>query len=506
MAEEAVAAAPPRLEMRGIRKAFGATLAVDGIDLAVVGGEVCALVGQNGAGKSTLMGILAGALQPDAGSMALDGAPFRPANPHDARRSGVAMIYQELSIAPHLSVAENILLGMEPSRLGLLRRDEMRRIAHDVLTRLGHPEIAVDAPAGTLSPAGQQLVEIGRALAVGCRVLVLDEPTSSLSQSDARRLFDLIGDLKRTGHAVIYISHFIEEVKEVADRVVVIRDGRSVGGGPAAALPAAEIVRMMVGRPVEALYPRSPRAAGEPLLDLAGFGPSQATFTLHRGEVIGIAGLVGAGRTRLLRSLFGLEPVRSGRIKLGAFSGARTPRQSWQHGMGFLSEDRKAEGLAPQLSIAQNLTLTRLDGLGPGPFVLPRRQNEAAGRWMERLQIRARTPRQAIGELSGGNQQKVAMARLLHHDVDVYILDEPTRGIDVGSKAQIYELVDSLVAPRDGRPPRAVIMVSSYVPELLGLCDRIAVMCRGTLSVPRPVREWTEHTLMLAATGTGDAA
>jgi ribose transport system ATP-binding protein len=303
--------------------------------------------------------------------MALDGVPFRPANPHDARRSGVAMIHQELSIAPDLSVAENILLGVEPSRFGLLRRDEMRRVARDVLTRLGHAEIAVDAPAASLSPAGQQLVEIGRALAVGCRVLVLDEPTSSLSHADARRLFGLIGELKRTGHAVIYISHFIEEVKEVADRVVVIRDGRTVGGGDAATLPAAEIVRLMVGRPVDALYPRSPRVVGERLLEVADFGPSRATFTLHRGEVIGIAGLLGAGRTRLLRSLFGLEAVRSGAVRLGAYEGARSPRQSWQYGMGFLSEDRKDEGLAPQLSIAQNLTLTRLDGLGPGPVVLP---------------------------------------------------------------------------------------------------------------------------------------
>jgi ribose transport system ATP-binding protein len=509
MAEEAVAPASgsgPRFEMRGIRKAFGATVAVDGVDLAVSPGEVCALVGQNGAGKSTLMAILAGVLQPDAGSMSLDGAPYRPANPLDARRAGVTMIYQELSLAPHLSVAENILLGMEPARFGLLRRDAMSRTAADVLARLGHPEISIDAPAGTLSPAGQQLVEIGRALAVGCRVLVLDEPTSSLSQSDAARLFTLIGELKRTGHAIVYISHFIEEVKEVADRIVVLRDGRSVGGGPAATVAAPEIVQLMVGRAVETLYPRSPRTRGEPILDLQEFGPPRATLTLHRGEVIGIAGLLGAGRTRFLRSLFGLEAVRNGRVRLGTWSGARTPRESWQHGMGFLSEDRKEEGLAPALSIANNMTLSRLEGLGPGPFVLPQRQGRAAARWMERLNIRARSPRQPVSELSGGNQQKVAVARLLHHDVDVLVLDEPTRGIDVGSKAQIYELIDSLVAAREGSRARAVLMVSSYIPELLGSCDRVAVMCRGTLGTPRPVSEWTEHSLMLEATGAGAGA
>ena len=500
----------PLFEMRGIRKAFGATVAVNGVDLSVAPGEVCAIVGQNGAGKSTLMAMLAGALQPDAGTMSLEGAPYRPQHPLDARRAGVAMIYQELSLAPHLSVAENILLGMEPTRLGLglLKLDEMRRRARDVLLRLGHPEISIHTKAGSLSPASQQLVEIARALAVGCRVLVLDEPTSSLSRADTRRLFELIGELKRQGHAVVYISHFIEEVKEVADRIVVLRDGAVAGGGRASELAASDIVRMMVGRSVDALYPRTRRMRGEPILDVAEFGPASATLTLHRGEIIGIAGLLGAGRTRFLRGLFGLEPVRTGRVRLSAWSGTAKPHQRWQQGMGFLSEDRKEEGLASALSIANNMTLSRLEGLGPGPFVLPRRQQNAASAWIERLAIRARGPRQAVSELSGGNQQKVAMARLLHHDVDVFVLDEPTRGIDVASKAQIYELIDRLVAERQDakdRPPRAVLMVSSYLPELLGLCDRVAVMCRGRLGPARPVSDWTEHALMLEATGSGDA-
>ncbi len=510
---EAITGAP-RFEMRGIRKAFGATVAVDGVDVSVVPGEVCAIVGQNGAGKSTLMAILSGALQPDSGRMSLDGAPYQPAHPLDARRAGVAMIYQELSLAPHLTVAENILLGMEPARFGLIRRAEMRRTAKDVLERLGHPEISVDAPVATLSPAAQQLVEIGRALAVGCRVLVLDEPTSSLTQTDTRRLFALIAELKRTGHAIVYISHFIEEVKEVADRIVVLRDGKMAGGGLTADLSPAEIVRLMVGRPVDALYPRSPRRRGAPILEVSDFGPSGATFTLHRGEIFGIAGLLGAGRTRLIRGLFGLESVRTGRVRLGAWSGAAEPAERWRMGCGFLSEDRKEEGLAAALSVADNMTLSRLEGLGPGPMVFPRAQDRAAARWMERLQIKARSPRQPVAELSGGNQQKVAISRLLHHDVDVLLLDEPTRGIDVASKAQIYELVDELVYERQatgdsermaGREPRAVLMISSYIPELLGLCDRVAVMCRGRLGEPRPVADLTEHGLMLEATGAGDA-
>ncbi len=515
----------PRFEMRGIRKAFGATIAVDGVDVAVFPGEVCAIVGQNGAGKSTLMAILSGALQPDAGRMSLDGQPYQPAHPLDARRAGVAMIYQELSLAAHLTVAENILLGMEPARFGLIRRADMRRTATDVLERLGHPEILADAPVGTLSPAAQQLVEIGRALAVGCRVLVLDEPTSSLTQADTRRLFSLIAELKRTGHAIVYISHFIEEVKAVADRIVVLRDGKVAGGGETLDLSPSDIVGLMVGRPVEALYPRSPRRRGAPILEVSDFGPSGATFTLHRGEILGIAGLLGAGRTRLIRGLFGLEPVRTGRVRLGTgstWSGTATPDARWRGGCGFLSEDRKAEGLAAALSVADNMTLSQLQGLGPGPLVLPRAQDRAATRWIERLQIKSRSPRQPVAELSGGNQQKVALARLLHHDVDVLLLDEPTRGIDVASKAQIYELIDALVSERQASgdserqangdftrhtrgEPRAVLMISSYIPELLGLCDRIAVMHRGRLREPRPVADLTEHGLVLEATGAADA-
>lgn len=493
----------PRFEMRGIRKAFGATVAVDGIDLGVRGGEVCALVGQNGAGKSTLMSILAGALPPDAGSMTLEGHPYRPRHPADARRAGVAMIYQELSLAPHLSVMENVVLGLEPSRRGVVRWDLVRNTARAALARLGRTDIPLGAPVSTLSVASQQIVEIARAVAVGSRVLVMDEPTSSLARDDTRRLFEVIAQLKREGHAIVYISHFIEEVKEVADRIVVLRDGRIAGHLPADA-EASAIVTLMVGRSVEDLYPRSPRTQEDAILDVDAFGPASATFALHRGEIFGIAGLLGAGRTRLLRSIFGLERVKTGRVKVGAWVQTPTPRAQLAHGVGMLSEDRKAEGLAVGLPIADNLTMSRLEGLGPGPIVLPSRQEGVSGIWIERLAIRCRGPRQSVAELSGGNQQKVALARLLHHDVDVLLLDEPTRGIDVGSKAQIYALLDSL-ASRSERP-RAILLVSSYLPELLGLCDRIAVMRRGRLGPARPAAELTEHHLMMDATGAESAA
>jgi ribose transport system ATP-binding protein len=504
-----MSSASPRFEMRSIRKRFGGTLAVDGVDFAVAPGEICALVGQNGAGKSTLMGILSGALQPDAGSMTLDGAPYRPRAPLDARRAGVAMIYQELSLAPHMSVAENVVLGMEPARLGVIRPAEARAKAVRALAELGHLDIDPDQPVAGLSVAAQQLVEISRALAVGCRVLVLDEPTSSLSSDDTHRLFELLRKLRAADLAIVYISHFIEEVKAIADRIVVLRDGRAVGGGPAASLAADEVVALMVGRAADALFTRSEgRRPGEAVLEVDDFGPGSASFTLHRGEILGIAGLVGAGRTRLLRTLFGLEPVRRGRVRLGVHAGAYDPHERWNQGMGMLSEDRKGEGLASSLSVGDNLTLSRLEGLGPGASVLPARRDAATRRWIEKLDIRTLGPRQAVRELSGGNQQKVALARLLHHDVDVLVLDEPTRGIDVGSKAQLYALIESLVAPRGsaGRAPKAVLMVSSYLPELLGLCDRIAVMCRGRLGPARPAGEWDEHRLMLAAAGAGDAA
>jgi ribose transport system ATP-binding protein len=512
---------PPRFEMRGVRKTFGATVALDGVDFAVRSGEVCALVGQNGAGKSTLMGILAGAMRPDAGVMRVEGAPYAPRGPLDAHRAGVAMIHQELSLAPHLTVMENVVLGVEPVRYGLVDRRRMREIAAAALTELGHPDISPDAVVDDLSPAGQQLVEIARAIASGCRMLVLDEPTSSLAHADVRRLFELVGRLKRQGHAIVYISHFIEEVKEVSDRFVVLRDGRNAGEGITAQTRADEIVGLMVGRALEDLYPRSTRSTGDVILEVETLVPGSATFTLHRGEVLGIAGLLGAGRTRLLRTIFGLEPVTSGRIRLASYAGRAAPHERWRQGMGMLSENRAGEGLARTLSVADNMTMTRLDALGPGPIVLPARQDAAAARWIDRLAIRCAGPRQAVADLSGGNQQKVAFARLLHHDVDVLVLDEPTRGIDVGSKAQVYKLIDELVSAPGmvvGRPvplggPRgrqgrqkAVLLVSSYFPELLGVCDRIAVMSRGRLGPARPAAAWTEHALLMEASGARAAS
>jgi ribose transport system ATP-binding protein len=498
--------------MQGIRKSFGATAALQGVDLAVAPGEIHALIGENGAGKSTLMKILAGAIRPDEGEMHLDGQPFSPATTQAAREAGVAMIYQELSLAPHLPVEDNIMLGMEPARFGLRNREAIRSRAHDALAMLGYGSLDTRTRIGSLPIATRQIVEIARALAVGCRILVLDEPTSSLTLADIDHLFGVLDALRSKGHAIVYISHFLEEVKRISDRFTVLRDGQTVGSGATADRTIEEIVGLMIGRKLEQLYPHTTRAAGEVMIHAVGIGaapkPVNATFDLHRGEVLGLAGLVGAGRTELLRTLFGLEQVITGEITLQIHSGWAPPMDRWRQGAGMVSEDRATEGLAGSLSVASNITMNLSHDAGLFGIVHPRHIDTVARKWIDSLGIRTRGPEQEVRTLSGGNQQKVAIARLLHEKVDILLLDEPTRGIDVASKSQIYELIDRLAAgdPEHGIRPRAILLVSSYLPELLGVCDRIAVMHRGTLGPARPAHEWTEHSLLLAATGQGTPA
>ncbi len=496
-----------RLQIRGLRKSFGATTALDGIDLSVARAEIHALVGENGAGKSTLLKILAGALPLDAGEILLDGAPYRPRRPEDARGAGVAMVYQELSLCPHLTVAENVLLGAEPARFGFVQRGDLRRRAVAALAQLaacdGDASVEAldpEARAGDLSPAAQQLVEIARALAQGgCRVLILDEPTSSLAASEVARLFAVLRRLRDAGVSVLYVSHFLEEVTALAGAYTVLRDGRTAGAGVMEGTEPSVLVEKMAGRAVDTLFPRSERAPGEVILEVVGLAgekkPVRASLALRRGEVLGIAGLVGAGRTELLRAIFGLDRVRSGAVTVGAYAGPASPALRLAQGVGLLSEDRKGEGLATGLSIADNLTLSTLERFGPAGLVSGARQREAAQRWIDALGIRCQGPGQRVGELSGGNQQKVALGRLLHHDVDVLLLDEPTRGIDVGSKAQIAAIVDRLAAQG-----KAVLLVSSWLPELLGVCYRVAVMRRGELGPARPARDLDEHAVLLEAT------
>lgn len=488
--------------MSGIEKRYGATVALAGVSLEARAGEVLALVGENGAGKSTLMKVLAGALAPDAGSMRLDGAEYRPHGPDAARRAGVAMIHQELALAPHLSVAENVLLGCEPRRGPFVARAELRRRAAEALAHVGRGDLELDLPVGRLGPADAQLVEIARAVALEARVLVLDEPTSSLGREDVARLFALVRKLRERGAAIVYISHALEEVIELADRAVVLRDGASVATLARDELSPERLVAAMVGREVSELYPRSAARPGEVVArvnGLRGLGKLRdASLELRRGEVLGIAGLVGAGRTELLRALFGLDRVASGALRVLALEGARTPSERWMQGVGFASEDRKREGLALGLSIADNLCLPRLDRHARSGWLRGGSTDGAARDWAARLGIRCAGPTQPVGRLSGGNQQKVALARLLHCDADILLLDEPTRGVDVAAKAELYRLIDELAR---GPRPRAVLMVSSYLPELFGTCDRIAVMARGVLGEARTVDTIDERDVMLEAAG-----
>jgi len=496
-------AGPPVLSMSGIHKRFGATIALDGVDFSLRPGEVHALLGENGAGKSTLMKILSGALQPDEGAMVFGGEGYAPASPHDGRRCGVSMIYQELNLAPHLTVEENIMLGREDRRAGFLRRRAARRRIAETLDSLHHPEITPDVPIRKLSVGARQIVEIARALLDKARIVVMDEPTSSLTQEDTERLFQAIRRLRDAGAGIIYISHFLEEVQAVADAYTVLRDGRNVGTGSLAGISLDAIIQLMVGKPVGELFPRIPHAPGEVLLSVRGLKSGRMAepvdLELRRGEILGLAGLIGAGRTETLRTIFGLDGPEAGRIAVTGYSGGSKPWGRIRQGLGLLSEDRQGEGLALNRSLTDNITLSRLRPYRRFGLLSVKRRSEEAARWMETLSIKARDPQQPVASLSGGNQQKTALARLLHQQASILLLDEPTRGIDVLSKAQIYEWMGRLAAEGKG-----LIFVSSYFPELLGVCDRIAVFFRGQVVSLRPAGEWSDESLM-AASMTGKA-
>lgn len=489
------------LRMSDISKSFGPTHALRQVSLQASGGEVLALIGENGAGKSTLMKVLSGAVSPDSGQMELGGTPYAPRNPHDARRAGVAMIYQELNLAPDLDVVENVMLGQEVRRLGLVQRAAQRERVRQALVQLGREDLPLFTPVGQLSVADQQVVEIARALVIDAKVIVFDEPTSSLTQHDVNSLFRVIDKLKRSGIAVIYISHFLEEIRRIADRYVVLRDGAVAGSGWLAGTTEGDIVALMVGRNVDELFPTVPHQPGEVVLSLEMLSgdkgtPRDVSLQLRRGEILGIAGLVGAGRTELLRCLLALDPVRSGKVHIAGAVPAHTPHARNRAGMGLVSEDRKGEGLAQRETIADNVTYSRLSPYSRFGWLNLRRRRAEVARWIDRLNVKARSSEQLVEHLSGGNQQKVALARVMHQDADVLLLDEPTRGIDVGTKSEIYRLMASLAAQG-----KAIIFVSSYYTELLSVCDRVGVMARGRLREIRPADEWTSSSILTCALG-----
>lgn len=492
------------LSLISIHKRFGPTIALDGVDLELRKGDVHALIGENGAGKSTLMNIIAGSLRPDDGKMAIDGQPYVPTNPLDARQNGIALIHQELSLCPHLTVAENILMGIEPSQLGWLNREHLMARTNDVLKTFHHAEIRPDKRVSDLSVAARQIVEISRAIAARARIILMDEPTSSLQRDDVTRLFELIRKLSADGISVIYISHFLEEVRQISNRFTVLRDGRSVGTGDIAATSDDELIAKMVGRSQKTLFPKRASAPAETILSVQNLAKApllrDASFDLRRGEILGIAGLMGSGRTALLRSIFGLERADEGTVTVNdkRLNRARnTPAMSLVEGLGYLSEDRKGDGLTLNLSVADNTTVTRFSSCSRFGWIDLRKQKQQTEKLVSALKIKTQNVKQQVGALSGGNQQKVIVARLLHQDADILLLDEPTRGVDIGSKAQVYETIAACAAQN-----KAVLMVSSYLPELFGMCDRLAVMSRGRLSEVRPIHEWTPESVLQAAIGS----
>lgn len=498
---------PPRLQLRGIAKSFGATRALRGVDLTVERGEVHALIGENGAGKSTLMKILSGVHAADAGDMTLDGSAYRPRGPRHALAAGVAMIYQELNLAPHLDAEANILMGAEPRRGLWLDRAESAARARQALARLGHENLPAGVPVGRLSPANQQIVEIARAFLHRPRVLILDEPTSSLTRRDTARLFELIRRLQQEGVSILYISHFLEECQAVADRFTVLRDGSSVAEGRMGEVSTDEIVRRMAGRSLGELYPSAPRRFGPVRLrveNLEGWtgSPRQVSFSVRAGEILGFAGLIGAGRTETLRAVFGLDRVKGGSIELAGPDGScvrldgpsHSPRRSLRLGLGMVSENRKEEGLLLSRPVSENLCATRWDRYGPPWWLSPGKVRRSVTQWLQDLQVKHPGVNCAMPALSGGNQQKVALGRLLHHGAPVLLLDEPTRGIDINSKAQLYAQLTRLA-----EQGLAILIVSSHFPELLGLCHRIGVFRRGRLVEVRDSRDWSEEELMRVA-------
>jgi ribose transport system ATP-binding protein len=532
----------PLLSMAHIAKRFGTTVALADVSLEVAAGEVHALVGENGAGKSTLMKILAGAEVADSGTIDFQGKPFAPRRPLDSLRMGIAMIYQEFNLAPHLSVEANLLLGRERRLGGLVLASKVagdeRRACEAALNRL-NLRIPLDTPVGELGVADQQMIEIARATLSDAKLIIMDEPTSALATGEVQRLFEIIRQLKGHGISVVYISHFLEELEQIADRLTIIRDGRTVGTGtiaregsgfgvqgsgkaktrssapppPSAPEPRTlnpepftrdMIVRAMVGREVSEMYPRTPHEIGQPLLevrDLAGRdgqrGARRVSVTLHRGEILGIAGLVGAGRTEAFRALFGLDPREGGVAVLDGVTVEHFSPLDWnRRGVGMVSEDRKTEGLAQSLSSLANITLPALGRASRWGFVNRSAQRGEARGIGKVLGIKWGNADDRVSSLSGGNQQKVALARLLYTRADVLLLDEPTRGIDVGAKVDLYRAIGRLAA--EGR---GVLMISSYLPELFGTCDRIAVMCRGVLSPAYEVGELTPERVMHLAVG-----
>ena len=494
------------LELKDIQKRYGGVTALRSGNLSVAEGEVHLLLGENGAGKSTLMKIVAGLVEPDSGAFLWKGAPVSVKSPAAAARIGIAMVHQESLLAPQLSVAENIFLGREERHpLGLVNRRKALEQAACIIEQHKFP-LQADWRVEKLSPAGKQLVEICRAVSHGSSLLIFDEPTSSLSNTETEEVFRIVRSLRERRMGVIYITHRLEELRAIGDRVTILRDGATVHSGPLSDLSTGQIISHMVGRPVAAGYTRVAHLPGRPLLEAERLSvPGKlrnVSLTLRAGEITGMAGLMGAGRTELCRALFGIDALQSGQIRVdGKPVRLRSPRDAVRAGLALVTEDRQITGLALPLPISVNATLANTEAISTFGFLNRAKQTRAGADYIARLRIKAQGPKQPAGRLSGGNQQKVVIAKWLFREPRVFLFDEPTRGIDVGAKVEIFDFLHDLA-----RKGAAVLMVSSEIPELLQVADRILVMCQGRISGELPKETTPEAIMALATSLPVDAA
>ncbi len=493
------------VKLTDVAKSFGPIQALDGVDLELFAGEVHCLAGENGAGKSTLIKILTGALRRDRGSYEIDGREVGNPSPAEARAAGIGVVYQELSLLPDLSVAENLLMGRLPARGGITRPAELRRRARAMLDRVDLSELDPATPVATLPLAVRQLVEIAKVLGQDPRVLIFDEPTTALSEGETAALLGRIKRLRDDGHAIMYVTHHLEEMFEIGDRVTVLRDGRFATTAPMREFDHDSLIAAMVGRTIESLYPAGRRTIGAPRLTLQGLRPlgsaSPIDLTVRSGEILGIAGLLGSGRTELLRAIFGADPVAAGRVLVdGVPVPPNSPRRAVQAGLGLLTEDRKQLGLLLELTIRENASIAQLPQISRLFLVDRRAERRTVDRYLGGLRLRAGSWEQPVSSLSGGNQQKVLLARWLATKAKVLLFDEPTKGVDVGAKSEIYTVIGDLAAEGLG-----VVVVSSYLPEVLGLADRVVVMREGSVAGELPAAGATEEdVLRLASLGDNE--
>ena len=487
------------LELNNIRKSYGGVAALQDGNLSVSAGEVHLLLGENGAGKSTLMKIVAGMVERDGGEMLWNGRPVNVRTPGEAAAIGIAMVHQESLLAPHLSVAENIFLGREETnRAGLLKRGKMLEAAQRLIDEHHFP-LSPEWRAGRLSPAGKQLVEICRALRNGSSLLIFDEPTSSLTVDESAEVMRIVRELRDRKMAVIYITHRLEELRAIGDRVTVLRDGHTVHHGALANVSTEELITHMVGRKLSGFYQRERQQPGPPMLEVrhlnAGGKLFDISFTLRAGEIVGMAGLIGAGRTELCRAIFGIDRVDSGDVLLkGRPLHVSSPRDAVAAGIALVTEDRQVTGLATKLPVEFNMTLANTDGICRWGVLDLQRQARVTEEYRKKLRIRMASPKQLAGRLSGGNQQKVVIGKWLFRGARVFLFDEPTRGIDVGAKVEVFEVMDELA-----RSGAAVLMVSSEMQELLQVADRILVMRQGRITGELPGSTTQNEIMRLAA-------